>query len=128
LSRIVTMSRCILLVDDNAVIRHMLRTAFEERSDWEVGEAQNGRDAIDKARESKPDLIVLDLSMPVMNGLEAAPVLKRMLPAVPIILFTLHDNKTLEREALALGVSAVVSKAASMKALIDQAKDLLRAA
>ena len=55
------MSRCILLVDDNAVIRHMLRTAFEERSDWEVGEAQNGRDAIDKARESKPDLIVLDL-------------------------------------------------------------------
>ena len=122
------MSRCILLVDDNAVIRHMLRAAFEERSDWEVGEAQNGRDAIDKARESKPDLIVLDLSMPVMNGLEAAPVLKRMLPAVPIILFTLHDNKTLEREALALGVSAVVSKAASMKALIDQAKDLLRAA
>jgi DNA-binding NarL/FixJ family response regulator len=122
------MSRCILLVDDNAVIRHMLRTAIEERSDWEVGEAQNGRDAIDKARESKPDLIVLDLSMPVMNGLEAAPVLKRMLPAVPIILFTLHDNKTLEREALALGVSAVVSKAASMKALIDQAKDLLRAA
>ena len=60
MSRIVTMSRCILLVDDNAVIRHMLRTAFEERSDWEVGEAQNGRDAIDKARESKPDLIVLD--------------------------------------------------------------------
>jgi DNA-binding NarL/FixJ family response regulator len=51
-----------------------------------------------------------------------------MLPAVPIILFTLHDNKTLEREALALGVSAVVSKAASMKALIDQVKDLLRAA
>ena len=63
--------------------------------------------------------------MPVMNGLEAAPLLKRMLPAVPIILFTLHDNKTLEREALALGVSAVISKAASMKTLIDQARILL---
>jgi DNA-binding NarL/FixJ family response regulator len=122
------MTKCILLVDDNAVIRHMLRTAFEERSDWEVGEAQNGRDAIDKAQESKPDLIVLDLSMPVMNGLEAAPLLRQMLPAVPIILFTLHDNETLEREALSVGISAVVSKAASMKTLVDQAKNLLRAA
>jgi DNA-binding NarL/FixJ family response regulator len=106
----------------------MLRTAFEERSDWEVGEAQNGRDAIDKAQESKPDLIVLDLSMPVMNGLEAAPLLRQMLPAVPIILFTLHDNETLEREALSVGISADVSKAASMKTLVDQAKNLLRAA
>jgi DNA-binding NarL/FixJ family response regulator len=122
------MTKCILLVDDNAVIRHMLRTAFEQRSDWEVGEAQNGRDAIDKAQESKPDLIVLDLSMPVMNGLEAAPLLRQMLPAVPIILFTLHDNETLEREALSVGISAVVSKAASMKTLVDQAKNLLRAA
>jgi DNA-binding NarL/FixJ family response regulator len=122
------MTKCILLVDDNAVIRHMLRTAFEERSDWEVGEAQNGRDAIDKAQESKPDLIVLDLSMPVMNGLEAAPLLRQMLPAVPIILFTLHDNETLEREALSVGISADVSKAASMKTLVDQAKNLLRAA
>jgi DNA-binding NarL/FixJ family response regulator len=122
------MTKCILLVDDNAVIRHMLRTAFEKRSDWEVGEAQNGRDAIDKAQESKPDLIVLDLSMPVMNGLEAAPLLRQMLPAVPIILFTLHDNETLEREALSVGISAVVSKAASMKTLVDQAKNLLRAA
>jgi len=122
------MTKCILLVDDNAVIRHMLRMAFEERSDWEVGEAQNGRDAIEKARELNPDLIVLDLSMPVMNGLEAARLLRQMLPAVPIILFTLHDNKTLEREALSVGGNAVVSKADSMKTLLNQAEDLLRAA
>jgi two-component system, NarL family, nitrate/nitrite response regulator NarL len=122
------MSSCILLVDDNAVIRRMLRAAFEVTSAWEVRGAENGLEAIVKAGELKPDLIVLDLSMPVMNGLEAAPVLRRMLPAVPIIMFTLHSNKTLEREALSTGVTAVVSKDAALKTLVNQAEDLLRAA
>jgi CheY-like chemotaxis protein len=105
----------------------MLRTVFEEHSGWVVREAENGRKAIDNARESKPDLIVMDLSMPIMNGLEAAPVLRRMLPTVPIILFTLHDNKTLQREAFSVGVSVVVSKAVGLKTLVNQAEDLLRA-
>jgi YesN/AraC family two-component response regulator len=92
--------KCILLVDDNAIIRRMLRKTFEDTSGWEVcGEAENGRDAIDKERELKRDLIVLDLSMPIMNGLEAAPVVRRMLPTDPIILFTLYGNEFLEREA-----------------------------
>jgi CheY-like chemotaxis protein len=120
-------STCILIVDDNTAERHMLRTAFEEHSGWDVGEAVNGREAIDKARELNPDLIVLDLSMPIMHGLEAAPVLRRMLPTVPIILFTLHDNKTLQREAFSVGVSAVVSKAVGLKTLVNRAEDLLRA-
>jgi DNA-binding NarL/FixJ family response regulator len=120
------MRKCILIVDDNPLIRNMLRTAFDDIPGWTVGEAENGRDAIDKARGSKPDLIVLDLSMPVMNGLEAAPLLRHMLPSVPIILFTLHDNKSLVREALSVGVSAVVSKAGSLKTLLNQAEDLLR--
>ena len=96
---------------------------------WEVcGEAENGREAVEKARELNPDLIILDLSMPIMNGLTAAPVLRRMMPAVPIILFTLHENNAVEREALSVGVSAVVSKSASMKTLVHQAEDLLAAA
>ena len=66
--------------------------------------------------------------MPMMNGLQAAPVLRRMMPAVPMILFTLHDNKTLEREALSVGINAVVSKTASMSTLVNQAEDLLSAA
>jgi DNA-binding NarL/FixJ family response regulator len=107
----------------------MVRTEFEDISGWEVrGEAENGWEAIEKARELKPDLIVLDLAMPIMSGLEAAPVLRGMMPAVPIIMFTLHDNETVEREAFAVGVSAVVSKAAGMKTLVDQAQDLLAAA
>jgi two-component system, NarL family, nitrate/nitrite response regulator NarL len=119
----------ILIVDDNAVIRRMVRTQFEDISDWEVcGEAVNGWEAIEKARELKPDLIVLDLAMPIMNGLEAAPVLRRMMPAVPIILFTLHDNKAVEREAVSVGVSAVVSKATGMKSLVHHAQGLLAAA
>jgi CheY-like chemotaxis protein len=119
------MPKCILLVDDNAVIRRMLRAAFEQPG-WEVcGEAVNGQDAIDKAQDLKPDLIVLDLSMPVMNGLEAAPVLKRMLPTVPIILFTLYGSDDLEQAASSAGVTAVVSKNAALKMLVDQARDLL---
>jgi CheY-like chemotaxis protein len=122
------MPKCILVVDDNTAMRHMLRMAFEEHSGWEVGEAVNGREAIEKAHVLRPDLIVLDLSMPMMNGLQAAPVLRRMLPAVPIILFTLYDNKTLEREALSVGINAVVSKTASMSTLVTQAEGLLSAA
>jgi len=122
------MPKCILIVDDNVSIRQLLRTTLEDISGWKVcGEAENGREAIDKARELKPDFIVLDLSMPIMNGLEAAAVLRRMLPTVPIILFTLHDNQTVEREAFAVGISAVVSKAVGMKTLVNQAEDLLRA-
>ncbi len=121
------MPKCILLVDDNAVIRRMLRAAFEEPG-WEVcGEAVNGQDAIDKARELKPDLIVLDLSMPVMNGLEAAPVLRKMMPSVPIILFTLYQNKVLEQRASSAGVTVVLSKVDSVKVLLNQAHQLLAA-
>jgi CheY-like chemotaxis protein len=122
------MPKCILLVDDNAIMRRMLRTVFEQPG-WEIcGEAVNGRDAIDKARDLKPDLIVLDLSMPVMNGLEAAPELRRMMPTVPIILFTLYNNEVLERRACSAGVTAVVSKAESVKTLLNQADELLRVA
>jgi CheY-like chemotaxis protein len=124
----VPVRKSILIVDDSPAIRHPLRTAFEDISGWEVGEAANGREAIDKARELNPDLIVLDLAMPVMNGLQAAPVLRRMRPTVPIILFTLYGSKFLEREALSAGVTVVVSKDAAVKTLVNQARDLLRAA
>jgi CheY-like chemotaxis protein len=120
------MPQCILIVDDNASIRHILRAEFERR-DWKVEEARNGREAIEKAEESKPDLIVLDLAMPVMNGLEAAPVLRPMLPTVPIILFTLYADRLLEREALSAGITVVVSKDAALKTLLNRAQELLRA-
>ena len=79
--------KTILIVDDNAYIRQMICEALKRESDFEVcGEAENGKEAIDKALASHPDLIVLDLSMPVMNGLEAARHLRDRMPSVPIIL------------------------------------------
>ena len=101
----------ILIVDDSAVVRRTLRTCFREETDWEVcGEACNGLEAIEKAGHLKPDLIVLDLSMPGMNGLEAARVLKLARPTIPIVMFTSFKETVLEHQALAAGCSAVIGK------------------
>jgi chemotaxis response regulator CheB len=79
----------ILIVDDNAAIRSLLRDALQREVGWRVcGEAENGQDAVEKAKRLRPDVIVLDLSMPVMNGLEAGRTLTEALPAVPLVLFT----------------------------------------
>lgn len=119
------MANRILVVDDNAVIRRTLRNIIEFHG-WTVcGEAADGRDAIEKAKALCPDLIVLDLSMPVMNGLEAARVLYQIMPRVPMILCSLHANHVLQREAAAAGVKMVISKAENMETLIKKAKELL---
>ena len=77
----------ILLVDDNAVVRRALRYSIESQTDWEVaGEAENGKVAIELVQRSSPDVIILDLSMPVMNGLDAARVLKRLMSKIPLIM------------------------------------------
>jgi two-component system, NarL family, response regulator LiaR len=79
----------VLLVDDNAVVRSFVRQLFELQPNFEIlGEAENGRDAVEKAEKLKPDLIILDLIMPVMTGLDAAPLLRQLLPDTRIILFT----------------------------------------
>jgi DNA-binding NarL/FixJ family response regulator len=104
----------ILIVDDSAVIREALRELLEEQNGWEVcGEAANGREGIDKAQQLEPDVIVLDLSMPVMNGLEAARELTRLLPSVPLLMWTDFQTANLTRKALSAGVRTVVSKSES---------------
>src|SRR5436853_6182957 len=105
------MAKAVLVVDDNALIRQALCELFKREADFEVcGEAENGREAIEKAQELQPDLIVMDLSMPVMNGIEAARVLKRMLPRMPLIIFSEYSDVFSEREAQLAGVSALVEK------------------
>ncbi|HEY0702130.1 MAG TPA: response regulator transcription factor, partial [Candidatus Acidoferrales bacterium] len=84
------MARCVLIVDDNIQLRRVIRVQLEAAGLEVCGEAVDGFEAIDKARELKPDLIILDLSMPRMNGLEAARELTRILPTVPILLYTMH--------------------------------------
>jgi len=116
----------ILIVDDNAVVRSLVRRLFESQSGFEIaGEAENGRDAIDKAEKLKPDLIILDLVMPVMTGLEAAPLLKQLLPDVLIILFTQQEGSEVERLAQAAGIDAVVSKSQVASELFLKAQVLI---
>lgn len=123
------MGKRIVVADDNAAVRRALRGILELEGDWKVdGEAVDGRDAIEKAQKLRPDLIVLDVSMPVMSGLDAARVLRRIMPAVPLILCSLHTNDVLEQEASAAGVNAVVSKAQNMQVLVNKARELLAAA
>lgn len=123
------MGKRIVVADDNAAVRRALRGILELEGHWKVdGEAVDGRDAIEKAQKLRPDLIVLDVSMPVMSGLDAARVLRRIMPAVPLILCSLHANDVLEQEASAAGVNAVVSKAQNMQVLVNKARELLEAA
>ena len=115
----------VLLVDDNAVVRSFLRRLFESQSDFEISaEAENGRDAVDKAGKLKPDLIILDLTMPVMTGLQAAPLLKQLLPDAVIILFTQHEGSEVERQAQVAGIEAVVSKIQAASELVAKARAL----
>src|ERR1700684_4470185 len=87
------MPKRILVADDSAMIRKCLCRIFEIVADYDIcAEAVNGEEAIALAIQHKPDLIVLDFQMPVMNGIEAAYELKRLMPNVPIILFTLHAD------------------------------------
>jgi DNA-binding NarL/FixJ family response regulator len=105
------MSKRILIADDNEDIRGMIRCFLESRTICEVcGEAVNGVDAIEKARTLSPDLILLDYSMPAMNGIEAGAALKAMLPEVPVILFTSQDTWAIESAAFSVGIRAVVPK------------------
>jgi CheY-like chemotaxis protein len=105
------MPKQILIADDDEDIRRVIRWLIESRTTWEAcGEAVNGIDAIEKARTLSPDLILLDYSMPTMNGIETGAVLKAMLPRVPVILFTGTDAGAIESAAISVGIRAAVRK------------------
>src|SRR5215469_3593570 len=117
----------VLIVDDSPTIRRVICELFTREGDFEIcGQAENGQQAIEFALERKPALIVTDLSMPVMNGMVATRVLRRLMPEVPIILYTAHCDRNVEREALTAGASAVVPKSEAVTLLIEQSRRLLR--
>jgi DNA-binding NarL/FixJ family response regulator len=118
--------RSVLVVDDSPAIRKAVCELLTREGDFEVcGEAENGQEAIEKAQLLRPALIVTDLSMPLMNGLEETRILKKLMPAVPVIVFTAHSNPLVEKEALTSGASAVISKSDAVAVLIGKARELL---
>jgi CheY-like chemotaxis protein len=85
------MPKTIIVADDNPTIRELLRRLFEDEEDYDLcGEATNGQEAVDLALKCRPDLIILDMTMPVMSGFDAARELKIVMPGLPIILLTQH--------------------------------------
>ena len=120
------MVKSILVVDDNPLIRRGVKQVLEQERDIVVcGEAVDGRDAIDKAMDLHPDLIILDMAMPNMNGLQAADILHQIMPAVPMILFSMQADSVLRSQVQAAGIAAVVAKGQAADLLLVQAKELL---
>ena len=115
------MSKSVLIVDDSFVIRKGLRKILANDDEVTVcGEATNGKEAIERARELHPDVIVLDVSMPVLNGLQAAPVLHKMLPQTSIILFTSYGSVVSGQDKTAVGIDAIVSKDEGATRLLEK--------
>ncbi len=117
----------ILLADDHAVLRAGLRLLLEAQPDLKVaGEAGDGREAMRLAEELKPDLILLDLTMPGLSGMETLPALKKLLPATRILILTMHDDVSYLRQALSRGASGYVLKKAADSELISAVRAVLR--
>src|ERR1700676_5185573 len=101
----------ILVVDDSQLMRRCLRTLLEQHESWRFcGEATKGGEAIQKAQQADPDVIVLDFQMPEMNGLDAAREIRRRSPEIPILMLTLHMSPQLAEQAKRIGIRGACDK------------------
>lgn len=117
----------ILLADDHAVLRSGLRLLLTSQNEYEVvGEASSGTETLTLAEELQPDLILLDLSMPALGGLDALPALRKLAPAAKILILTMHDDPQYLRQALKQGASGYVLKKAADSELLSAIKAVLR--
>jgi DNA-binding NarL/FixJ family response regulator len=110
----------ILLVDDHPVVRQGLRTLLEGRNEWEVvGEASDGIEAVEKVGVLQPDVVVLDVTMPRMNGIEACRLIRQKNPGREILFVTQHDSPHMMREAMAAGARGYVVKSNLARDLVE---------
>jgi DNA-binding NarL/FixJ family response regulator len=116
----------VLLIDDGDAVRDVIRAFLQNRGIQVCGEAADGVDAIEKAKALKPDLIIIDLAMPRMNGMEAASILSRIMPRVPIVLLTIYGDFMGASLAAATGIKAVISKTDSLDKLAACVQSLLQ--
>jgi DNA-binding NarL/FixJ family response regulator len=100
----------VLIADDHEIMRRGIRSVLESRGDIEVYEAENGKEAIDKTHELQPHLVILDVSMPVLDGFSVAREIKKAFPQMPILIFSLDRTEVFTEVAKKIGVSGYLSK------------------
>jgi len=118
----------ILIVDDHEIVREGVRGLIRRsRPDWEIsGEATNGRDAIEAVKKLHPDVVVLDITMPVMSGLEASALIAKMEPRPRVLMFTMHESVRLPAEVRQAKAQGYVLKSQAARNLIRAIEQLLR--
>jgi len=115
----------ILIADDHALMRAGIRTILATNCRWQVcGEAEDGRNAVDKVQELKPDLVILDISMPRLNGILAAREIRSLAPPTKIIILTMHESPQLELTARQVGADAVITKRMAADSLVGAIESL----
>jgi DNA-binding NarL/FixJ family response regulator len=115
-----------MVADDNPAIRRCLRGLLDQHADWLVcDEASNGKEAVERFKTTKPDLLVIDFQMPEMNGLDAARRIFALSPRTPILMVTIHTSKQLNEEARKVGIRGACAKA-DINSVVDAVGALLR--
>src|SRR5438093_391296 len=115
----------ILVADDHDIVREGLRRLLTSQPGWEIcAEAVNGREAVEKARQLHPDVVVLDLSMPELNGLEATRQLRKALPRTEVVVLTMHESDQLAQEIFEAGARSLILKTDAKRLLVSAIESL----
>jgi DNA-binding NarL/FixJ family response regulator len=115
----------VLIADDHILIRKGIRTVLSLEGIEVCGEAENGSEAVNKTLQSRPDLVILDLTMPVMGGFEAARKIQKTAPEIPILFYSMHDSTQLIKEIKRVGVQGYVSKSKVTDVLLEAVNALV---
>jgi DNA-binding NarL/FixJ family response regulator len=116
----------ILIADDHEIVRQGMRTILESQRDFEVFEAHDGEEAVEKAKELHPDLVILDISMPRLDGFSAARKIKQQSPPTPIVIFSLDRTEAFIEVAQKIGASGYITKGESGQTLLKAVDAALR--
>jgi DNA-binding NarL/FixJ family response regulator len=119
------MLRRVLIVDDHEPLRRRIRSVLQREGLDICGEATNGLEAIQKVKEHSPGVVILNISMPIMSGLQALPEIIRCCPGIRVVMFTLDDAQELRQKSFDIGASAYISKSAPLEELIAEVRKLL---